>query len=274
MKIRVIIVVFCLSLLFSISAYAALEDGLIGAWLFDDGTAKNFAGASNGELQGGVEVADGKVGKGLSFDGVDGIVQIPHEQSMDALANSVSVSAWVYIRQGAHCSAVIFKGERIGWGSYYNYRIITLDEGIGPNNSLSWGVANSGTECWFHTHDAVEPEQWFFMCLTADGSQETAYVAPEGGPVVVPASGQGNPRSAPAPYLTFPDLPIELGVGRAVGGTVGNDAYFDGIIDEVFLWDRALSEDEVSELASGTRPAVAAVSALDKLTTTWGELKK
>lgn len=58
-----------------------------------------------------------------------------------------------------------------------------------------------------------------------------------------------------------------------LGGTVGNDAFFDGIIDEVYLWDRALSEDEVTELATGGRPSATAVEAAGKLSTLWGEVK-
>ena len=47
-----------------------------------------------------------------------------------------------------------------------------------------------------------------------------------------------------------------------------------GMIDDVIIWDRALSEDEVKELGSGTRPEKAlAVKAEGKLATTWGKVK-
>ena len=62
--------------------------------------------------------------------------------------------------------------------------------------------------------------------------------------------------------------------GRGIGGNDGNDTFLDGIIDDVIIWDRALSEDEVAELASGTRPEKAlAVKAEGKLTTSWGKVK-
>lgn len=64
---------------------------------------------------------------------------------------------------------------------------------------------------------------------------------------------------------------VEIGVGRAVGGTVGNDAYYDGIINEVHFWSRALSADEVGQLAAGTLPV--AVEPAGKIASVWGKIK-
>ena len=45
----------------------------------------------------------------------------------------------------------------------------------------------------------------------------------------------------------------------------------NGIIDDVMLWDRALTQDEVAALGSGAQPT--AVEAIDKLSTMWGAIK-
>ena len=61
---------------------------------------------------------------------------------------------------------------------------------------------------------------------------------------------------------------------RQIGGNQGNDTFLDGMIDDVIIWDRALSEAEVEELASGERPNKAlSVKAEGKLATTWGKVK-
>jgi hypothetical protein len=79
-----------------------------------------------------------------------------------------------------------------------------------------------------------------------------------------------------APYQAREGEPVEIGVGRARDGVIGNDIFFDGIIDEVYLWSRALPEDEIVELAGGVRPSKAnlAVEARGKLAALWGEIKK
>ena len=46
------------------------------------------------------------------------------------------------------------------------------------------------------------------------------------------------------------------------------------MIDEVYFWERAISEDEVKELAGGAVLGAVAVEAQGKLATTWAHIKK
>jgi len=269
MLMKAILILFCL-LIGAVYAYADLADGLISAWTFDDGTAKDSVGNNDGKINGGVEVTNGKFGKALSFNGKDGFVQVPHDKSLEAIANGLTVSAWIKVNQFVDHAAVIFKGEKIGWTNNYAFRIATHG-----SNGLTWGVCIPGTEGWFHTDNIMESGKWYFVCLTADGKQAVGHIAGEDGKVEIPPSGQGNPHAIAAPYRTCPDFPIEMGVGRAVGGTVGNDHYYNGMIDEVYLWSRALSDDEIAQLAKGARPkGVFPVEPAGKLATMWGFIKR
>lgn len=271
MKSTKLFTILCiLGLLVASFASAKLEDGLISVWTFDDGSAKDSIGNNNGKMHGGVAPIAGKHGKGMSFDGVDGYIDVPHDKSMEAIAEGLTVSAWIYIRKGADHGAVIFKGEKIGWTNNYAFRIASH----GGDTGLTWGICIPGTEGYFHTDGSITPNEWWLVCLTGDGKQAVGRVAQEGGKVEIPPSGQGNPHPIAAPYRTTPDFPIEMGVGRAVGGTVGNDAFLDAIIDEVYLWDRALSDDEIKQLADGARPKGLAVEPSGKMATFWGDIKK
>ena len=271
MKFKIVsIVAFYLVIGIGIS-YAALEDGLISAWTFDDGTAKDWQGKNRGEILGGVEVVDGKFEKALSFDGKDGHVQIPHAESMELLKDGLTVSAWIRSRAGGvNGNGMIAKGKGSGWGITYSFKIAL--GWSSPDNSICWGVCNESTEGYFQTTDVIEPDKWFFVCLTADGKEAVGYVAGEDGKVKIPPSGEGNPKALAAPYLTESGLPIEIGVAKLANGTT--DGFFDGIIDEVYLWDRALSEDEIAQLAQGTRPNFSnLVEPGGKLSTLWGIIK-
>ena len=140
---------------------------------------------------------------------------------------------------------------------------------------MTWGSCWEGTEGWFATGDVYAEEEWVHVAYVADGSEATAYVTSsvtDG--TEVPASGQQNPRPLTAPLLTFPERPVEIGVGRQVGGNLGNDNWIDGMIDEIYFWDRALSADEVEELAGGALLGAVAVEAQGKLATTWAHIKK
>ena len=243
-------------------ASADAGGGMISAWVFDDGTARDVNGVSDGILHGGASFAAGKVGDALSVDGVDGYVEIPHVAAYDAMASGYTVSAWANVRSiGAiDHGGIVFKGEKIGWGPLFLFRVATINE-----TDITWGGCAEGVEGWFRTDGVYNAGEWAHFALVADGSTITGYANGE----IFP-SGQDNPRAVDGPYLTFPNEPIEIGVGRAVGGNEGNDSYSDALIDEVSVWSRPLSLSEIKEkLIDGS----VAVEAKGKATTTWGSLK-
>jgi len=260
--INILSVVVCLFLAYN--TYAGLEDGLVSAWTFDNGTAKDFQGSNNGKIIGGVEAVDGKFEKAFSFNGTDGYIQVPHSKSMDIIANSFTFSAWIKPNAGVNGnSGIVTKGKGTGWGIPYAFKI-TLDW---------WGVSNANTEGYFNASGALNKQgTWVLACLTADGKQATGYSAIEGGKVEIKAGGEGNPKLIDAPYRTDPDFPIEIGVARLADGTT--DRYFNGIIDEVYFWNRAISKDEVTQLLNGDKPKLSAlVESYGKLSALWGALK-
>ena len=266
-----ILAIAALAICVTVSTHADLNDGVIAAWTFDDGKVTDAIGAAHGELFKAAKIVDkGKFGKALDVDGSkDTRADIEFNADLEAaIEGPHTVSYWLYVRTGADHSGV-WKGEKVGWGANFTFRIVTTS-----SNNVTWGTTSGGAENWFATDGVIEPEEWFHLCQTADGKEAIGYVSQDGKKPEIPASGQANPQIAPEPYNLFPDRPLELGAGRQIGGNQGNDMFLDGIIDDVIIWDRALSEDEVADLASGKRPDKAlAVKAEGKLTTTWGKVK-
>lgn len=266
-----ILTISVLAIGISVSVFADINDGVVAAWTFDDGKVTDAVGKAHGELFKGAKITgDGKFGKALDVDGnQDSRADIEFNADLESIIEGAhTVSYWLYVREGRDHSGV-WKGEKVGWGANFTFRMVTTS-----SNNLTWGTCSGGAENWFATDGAIEPEKWFHLCQTADGEEAIGYVTPEGGKTEIPVSGQQNPKLAPEPYNLFPDRPLELGAGRGIGGNDGNDTFLDGIIDDVIIWDRALSEDEVKELGSGTRPEKAlAVKAEGKLATTWGKVK-
>lgn len=253
------------------SAFADINDGVIAAWTFDDGKVSDAIGDAHGELFKGATITnDGKFGKALDVDGnQDSRADIEFDNDLESIIEGPhTVSYWLFVREGRDHSGV-WKGEKVGWGANFTFRMVTTS-----STNMTWGTTSGGNENWFATDGALEANRWMHVCQTADGEEAIGYVTPEGGKTEIPASGQANPQVAPEPYNLFPDRPLELGAGRGIGGNDGNDTFLDGIIDDVIIWDRALSEEEVEELGSGDRPEKAlAVKAEGKLTTSWGKVK-
>ena len=252
------------------SANADINDGVVAAWTFDDGKVTDSIGEVHGELFKGASITnDGKFGKALDVDGNDDSrADIEFTPALEnIIEQEFTVGYWLYVREGRDHSGV-WKGEMVGWGANFTFRMVTTS-----STNMTWGTCSGGAENWFATDGAIEPDKWIYCIQTVDGEEAIGYVGIDG-KVEIPASGQGNPKPSSAPYHLFPDRPLELGAGRGIGGNAGNDTFLDGIIDDVILWDRALEEDEVEELASGTRPEKAlAVKAEGKLATSWGKVK-
>jgi len=268
------LIALAVGVLFSISpmiVQADINDGLIGAWTFDDGKVTDSIGTNHGELFKAAKIVNGgKFGKALDVDGSSETrAEIEAKDLDEFFEEAFTFSVWVFVRNGVDHSAIVWKGEKIGWGANFTFRLATTS-----NSNITWGTTQGGEECWFATEGVIEPEKWFHLCQTVDGKEAIGYLTEEGGKTEIPISGQANPRICAAPYNLFPDRPIELGAGRAVGGNVGNDAFLDAMIDDLLIWDRALDEDEVRELATEKRPDKAlSVKAHGKLATTWGKVK-
>ena len=76
------------------------------------------------------------------------------------------------------------------------------------------------------------------------------------------------------PYAVYEGEPVEIGAGAGWDGS-DNKGYFSGIIDEVLIYDRALTEAELQELAGGASIAKAlAVRPGTRLAITWGAIKQ
>jgi hypothetical protein len=273
---------FILALMvFSANSYAELEDGLVSAWNFDDGSANDSVGSNDGEFVNGASTTGAEFGMALTLENPENpatgedtgqYVAIPSSPSLEKENGIFSVSLWVYVNTGGgrNHAAMFFKGNKVGWGDHFMIRMCTTSD-----TNMTWGSCWAGSEGWFATNDVYEVEEWVHVAYVVDGEEATAYVTSSvTGDTVVPASGQSNPRAIETPLLTFPERPVELGVGRQVGGTAGNDFWIDGMIDEVYFWERALSEDEVKELAGGALLGAVAVEAQGKLATTWAHIKK
>ncbi len=259
-RVKNAVLVVALAGITSIAA-ASAGGGMISAWVFDDGTANDVMGVNDGIIH-GASFGGGKVGDAIDLDGSDDWVEVPHDSSMDVMANGYTVSAWAFVSTGVNHGGIAFKGEGIGWGPLFLFRMATTDD-----TSMTWGGCPEGIEGWFATDDVYSTGEWVHVAQTADGAEIISYV--NGEPPTATGGGT-NPNPVAGPYLMFPNEPISIGVGRRVGGTDGNDAYFDGLIDEVSIWSLPLSQNDIkAKLISGS----VGVEPKGKATVTWAALK-
>jgi hypothetical protein len=251
-----------------------IKDGIVSTWKFD-GDAEDDIEGNDGDLQGaplkgGPVYVDGKFGKALKFDGVDDYVQIPDDKSLH-LPEGLTIAAWINVTVGGNHAAICWKGEKVGWGANFSWRVCTTS-----NTSMTWGRCVAGSEKYFATDNVIPATgQWVHVamtCLAPDApTNQRAYV---NGKDITDVTGQTDNIKAAPPFLVFEGKPVEIGVGRGIDGTVGNDVYFNGLIDEIGIWDRGLNANEIKEVMTKGLPSSRSVNAHSKIATTWGKIKQ
>jgi len=237
---------------------------IIGAWLFDEGSGEKAADSSgndvDGVIVGGPEWVDGIFGKALKVEPNKYVDFPPPLSEKMILDRDFTCMAWMKPHK---------------WESSWNG---AFSMQAGSTNGETYGIYfsnNGGTkiQCWSKINgvgiDVTSPQgvvelgEWTHGTISYDGSKLLAYC---NGEVVGETAVSGNLENAD-------------GKGRFVIN--GNYNSLDGglaewcsaTVDEVLVFDTALSADEIKKYMDNGFLAGTAVEPSDKLAGTWGELK-
>ncbi|MFC1717172.1 LamG domain-containing protein [Candidatus Poribacteria bacterium] len=230
----------------SMSAYAQQAENLVGLYLFDDGNGDEVIDLSGNEnhavLQGGVKRVDGYFKGGLDFNGSDAFVEIPDSESL-ALTEGLTIAMWIYLRSYSTAGGTgVTKEASYKAGTRDHRKMIIRAETAGG----AWGANNIDGET------EVPPEEWHHVAATYDGESGDAILYVDG---AEDTGGTFGGEIVPNTNVVW--------IGR------GNAPFFDGIYDEVAIWNVALSGDEILEAMN----TLHAVTPSGRLVTTWGRMK-
>lgn len=211
-----------------------LLSGLVGYWKMDEtswnGTAGEVVDSSgnnnNGAAMGLATTATGRFGNAGSFNGSGTFLDMGNSSSLQLVGPSFTLSAWIKPNVNNVWQGVINKG-------------------IAGNDSMINFEMNSGGKVglFFYSDDCagtttLTTGTWYLMVATYDASskKQTVYL------------GNGSTVSSECSRTLTGTLNSVIDTKNVWIGKDYNNAVFNGLIDDVRVYNRVLSSSEISSL--------------------------
>jgi hypothetical protein len=214
--------------------------GLVGYWNFDDGAGTNANDASDQNNDGTLTTMDpntdwvsGKAGNGgaLDFDGSDDYVSVTNETNFD-FERTDSFSMFVWINQDASADNTIV-GKMSDTAPNTGFEIRTTSDKI---RAILRNDNSPANQIIVDSTSAISSSQWYHVGFTYDGSSAASGV-------IVYIDGVAETPSVVSDTLSATILHnLNFTIGNRSDGT---GAVWNGKIDEVRVYNRALSAAEI-----------------------------
>lgn len=281
-----------------------VTDGLVSYWTLDQGSingknVKDDSGNNDAKINGNPEMVAGRVNGALKFDGVDDYIDLTNLGNFGREIETSTFEIWVkteFTTDWSTLFKVIDPVCGMAWGMDFNRTITPLDR-------EPLGFIKMRENCVQHSYKYLDEHIIVHVgTYTKQGNLETRGYSVSGwkfpifdgewhhlvyvnGLESIDESGRKwreralyfdgvrqwlhrSPKLEVDIFQSFVE-PIFLAAGNNQGVAEG---YFNGIIDEVRIYNRALTDEEVMqnmEFATTYN-----VDPLGKISTVWGELKK
>ena len=228
-------------------------DNLVALWTFDadSGTVlEDISGNGNdGELIGDPAWVPGQFGNAIQFESAkQQRVEVPDSDSLNP-TTAISIVAWGYLEDDAGNRRFLQKSTP---GSDNQYRLL-----------LEWGDfkfdAGPGVAPKEVTAPVFPVQEWHHVAGVYDGAELALYI-----------DGVKEASVAAKGEMIIPPTST-LFIGTKHPNAPEGD-YWNGMIDEVAIFNVGLTEDQIKEIMNGFEKGLA-VEARGKLATSWGRLK-
>ena len=213
----------------------SVAPGPVSAWRGEE-NALDRNEKNSGTLIGGVSFVPAMAGQGFRFNGVDGAVNVPDSESLK-ITGSLTISAWLHVEafpsaeQGG--AMILFRGDDRGGMDPYHLS-------VNPSGRLMFVVMSPNNEAAEVTAP-LRAGRFVFVTATLDAKTGRMRLY-QNGAIVAETTMTFGPLLGDLDAGAYPGV----GIGNHAGQGVSGFRYpFRGIIDELELYDRALSPTEV-----------------------------
>ncbi len=217
-----------------------LKDGLVGYWSFDEGsgdTAHDYSGNGNNAKINGAVWTTGVSGHALSFDGLDDYVNIGNDESIKPNL-PITISCWIVALNYTDYGN-IFLNDKMHWPeAYYGVSLCFNTSNPTKTIAITYGDGGAGPS---HRRTKTGTTQlslgvWYHVVGVIRGATDMD--------IYINGRNDGGTYFGSGGSIKYSDSPGYIGqCGYGYSGY-----FFPGYIDEVRIYNRALSAAEIESL--------------------------
>ena len=205
-------------------------------WPLNDGsgiTAIDIAGSNTGTVIGGAAWTAGKLDGALEFDGVDDYVDVG---SFDVTGSGLTLSGWFNADALSNEGRIISKANGVADSDAW-WQLSIRD--LGGSQWLRLRVKAGGvTTAFVDSTTPLATGDWYFAAGTYDSASGEMALYLDG---VLLGTTQ---------HAVGGDLDVDASIPVWLGANGSTARYFDGTLDDIRVFNRALSLAEISGLAA------------------------
>ena len=206
-----------------------LSASLVAFWPGDDATgtvAAELVAGNDAALTGGSTFAPGRLGTAMSFDGTSGRAESP---AFDVPGSAMTITTWIRAADLDNVEGRIVS-KASGTVASQHYWMVSQNGGSALRFRLN--TSNGGTETLISPTGVLTAGEWIFVAAVYDGSTMRLYRNLD---EVASVAKAGTITAAPN---------VGVAIGNQPAGA--GDRPFSGLIDEVKIYDAALTAAELA----------------------------
>ena len=212
-----------------------LNNGLVAYYPFDNNCNDLSGNGNDGNLNGATIVNDrfGRQQEAYYFDGINDRIEVSHNSTLNF--RNVTVSVWFntngYLSSNGFGPHLISKREISGWGN-------SIQMNVGMHNGQNacwadWNINGNGG-IYYGNSTKLKVNNWNHLVYIHDSNSVKLYL---NGELVQSIASPG--------LLGFNSLPMWLGARPNAGN---NSQWYNGVMDDICIWNRALTIMELEQL--------------------------
>jgi hypothetical protein len=217
------------------SSAAIPQEGLVAHWSFEENSGTTVSDSSGTSNDGTFQNMDatawttGVGGYGLGFDGKDDYVLVSHHDSINFTDEDFSISFWIVQFNHQNSGRYIVKGSWRDPKSGKRYEVFHHSSG-----NVRFSIDDDSVKSRIELPDSdFVTGKWVYVVAIRDTAKDELRLYANG-------ELKGSAQDETGDISQDEDLNI--------GGTVDENSFFDGFIDEVAIYNRVLSDEEILAL--------------------------